>query len=251
MALTSAAGLVALLDDSPQEIKTFALKRLDELVDEFWAEISESLYKIEILHEDEKFTSNKLAALLASKVYYHLGEYDDSLHFALCAEDLFDIDSKSEFIETIIAKCIDKYTFLRVEQEAADSTNTTQVSTTPGGLSWSSPNSVTYKRLEHVVSKMFERCFDHRQFKQALGIAIETRRMDMFEKAIQLADDRECMLRYAFRVVLTLVDSVRLRNRFLRILVDIFTSRATATDSVSICQCLVLMDDAQAAADAL
>ncbi|KAA3680088.1 26S proteasome regulatory subunit N2 [Paragonimus westermani] len=66
-----------------------------------------------------------------------------------------------------------------------------------------------------------------------------------------MAEDREGMLRYAFRVVLTLIDSVRLRNRLLRILVSVFMSRPSATDSINVCQCLVLIDDPQATADIL
>ncbi|VDP47279.1 unnamed protein product [Echinostoma caproni] len=177
MALTSAAGLVSLLDDKGTDVKAFALKRLNELVDQFWAEISESVNKIEILHEDSTFPHNKLAALLASKVYYHLAEYEDALHFALCAEELFDTNASSEFVETIISKCIDKYTELRVAQDlAADGlTGTLSRQDSTGDRTWAA-NSATYKRLELVVDKMFDRCFEHKQYKQALGIAIETRR---------------------------------------------------------------------------
>ncbi|KAF7255063.1 hypothetical protein EG68_08039 [Paragonimus skrjabini miyazakii] len=251
MALTSAAGLVSLLDDKGPDVKAFALKRLDDLVDEFWAEISESVNKIEILHEDVNFGHNKLAAILASKVYYHLAEYEDALHFALCAEELFDLSSQSEFVETIISKCIDKYTELRIAQDHAlecGSSISRQDST--GDRTWA-PNTSTYKRLEHVVNRMFDRCFEHKQYRQALGIAIETRRLDIFEKALTMAEDREGMLRYAFRVVLTLIDSVLLRNRLLRILVSVFMSRPSATDSINVCQCLVLIDDPQATADIL
>lgn len=92
---------------------------------------------------------------------------------------------------------------------------------------------------------MFNKCFHHKQFKQALGIAIETRREDIFEKAITLADDRDDMLRYALKTVLTLVDSVKLRNRLLGILVQIYSKNPTPADSVHICQCLVLMDNAK------
>lgn len=115
MALTSAAGLVSLLDDKGSDVKVkstylfhlfsfqaFALKRLYDMVDEFWAEISEAVMKIEILHEDSNFEYNKLAALLVSKVYYHLAVYDDALHYALCAEELFDLNANTEFVETII-----------------------------------------------------------------------------------------------------------------------------------------------------
>ena len=42
-------------------------------------------------------------------------------------------------------------------------------------------------RLEAVVNQMFERCFHDRQYTQAVGIAIETRRLDVLERAITSA----------------------------------------------------------------
>lgn len=45
------------------------------------------------------------AALLASKVYYYLGEYDEALSFALGAGPAFEAESRvfgsEEFVETI------------------------------------------------------------------------------------------------------------------------------------------------------
>jgi hypothetical protein len=46
---------------------------LNRVVPDFWAEISESLPDIESLFEDEEFPQRRLAALVASKVYYYLG----------------------------------------------------------------------------------------------------------------------------------------------------------------------------------
>lgn len=60
----------------------------------------------EVLYEDEQFSERQLAALVASKVYYHLGEYDESMIFALGAGELFDITAKSEYVETIICSYI-------------------------------------------------------------------------------------------------------------------------------------------------
>ena len=74
-------------------------------------------------------------------------------------------------------------------------------------------------------------------------ISISFIREDIFEQAIVLAEDRDDMLRYALKVVLTLVDSVKLRNRLLNILVRIYSKNPTPSDSVHICQCLVLMDN--------
>lgn len=63
----------------------------------------------EALYEDESFPERKLAALVLSKVYFHLQAYDESMFFALAAGDLFKLDSPGEFEETIISKCVDHY----------------------------------------------------------------------------------------------------------------------------------------------
>ncbi|CAF4899400.1 unnamed protein product, partial [Rotaria socialis] len=43
------------------------------------------------------------------------------------------------------------------------------------------------QRLEDIVNRMFQRCFDDKKYKQAIGIALETRRIDIFEKAVKEA----------------------------------------------------------------
>ena len=48
-------------------------------------------------------------------------EYNDALRLALCAGQYLDISTKSEYVDTIIAKCIDEYKTQRTLQES-DST---------------------------------------------------------------------------------------------------------------------------------
>ena len=43
------AGILSLLKESEDEIKIFALKKLDQLVDVFWAEIAESISAMYVL----------------------------------------------------------------------------------------------------------------------------------------------------------------------------------------------------------
>ncbi|RKO87811.1 hypothetical protein BDK51DRAFT_28293, partial [Blyttiomyces helicus] len=147
--LTSAAGIISMLDEPQEDLKVYALQKLDGIVDQFWAEISDAVTKIEVLHEDEKFKYRELAALVASKVYYHLGEFDESLVFALGAAKLFDANAKTEYVETIIAKCIDKYIALRIEKHEK-------------------PNDAIQidPRLEDVVQRMFARCYADAEYKQ-------------------------------------------------------------------------------------
>ena len=48
------------------------------------------------------------AALLASKVYYYLGEYEEALSFALGAGNAFEAESRApgtaEYVETVVCK---------------------------------------------------------------------------------------------------------------------------------------------------
>jgi len=229
--LTSAGGILALLKDQNQEeqlkvqLTQFALKKLDLVVDEFWAEISDSIQTIEVVSEDDIYPAEvrQQAALVASKVYYHLGSYEDSLQYALGADKLFDIsDTRSQYVETIIAKCIDSYTAKRTAgEENID------------------------KRLETIVDRMFDRCFQHGQYRQALGIAIETRRLDVFERAVSRdQSDREVcdMLSYAFRVVMSLIQKRDYRCELLKTLVRLYRGLQTP-DYVQMCQCLIFLEE--------
>lgn len=56
----------------------------------------------EELSENPQFTEHNLASIVASKVFYHLEELDDSLKYALSAGELFDIGTQSEYTETLI-----------------------------------------------------------------------------------------------------------------------------------------------------
>ncbi|BES91657.1 unnamed protein product [Nesidiocoris tenuis] len=233
MNITSAAGIISLLEEPMPELKQFALLKLNVIVDEFWPEVSEAIEKIEVLHEDKNFVQHELAALVASKVYYHLGSFGDSLTYALGAGSLFDVNSRSEYVDTIIAKCIDHYTQLRV-RNLEDPNNAEMIDS----------------RLEGIVNRMFQRCLEEGQYKQALGIALETRRMDIFQRAIMMSEDKSAMLLYAFQVSMALLQNRGFRNEVLRCLVNLYKG-LDVPDYVNMVQCLIFLDDALAIAEIL
>jgi hypothetical protein len=68
LAASSAAGLLTMLDDESDELKQYALKKLDGVIADYWFEISPSLASLEALYEDEEFKDRELAALVTSKV---------------------------------------------------------------------------------------------------------------------------------------------------------------------------------------
>ena len=52
-------------------------------------------------------------AAIASRCFYHLQSYSDSLKLALSAGKYVDITQKSEYIDTLLANCIDEYVLSR------------------------------------------------------------------------------------------------------------------------------------------
>lgn len=186
-----------------------------------------------MLHEDKGFAHNHLAGLVASKVFYHLGSFEDALTYALGAGDLFDVNARTEYVETIIAKCIDFYIQQRIALIDA-----------PNDAKPIDP------RLEGIVNKMIQRCLDDGQYRQALGIALETRRMDIFEAAISRSEDINAMLAYAFQVTMSLIQNRAFRNTVLRCLVKLYRSLAVP-DYVNMVQCLIFLEDPLAVAEIL
>jgi len=115
----------------------------------------------------------------------------------LSAGDLFDVNAKNEYVETLLgkyvirfscidlyrnrttffsldcayaAKCIDEYISIQVKLDESK-----QLSEDEAKLSG---------RVESIVNRMFARCFSDGEYKQALGIALEARRLDMVEQSI-------------------------------------------------------------------
>lgn len=164
-------------------IQVRALHKIYQIIDVHWAEICESLPLIEGLSEDDSFPAHDLAAAIASKCFYHLQEYNDALRLALSAGKYFDVSTKNEYIETMLSHCIDQYKSLRVQllkdRDAAAPID---------------------PRMETIIEQMFQRCYRDLCFEQALGVALDTHRIDKVEEVIAEAvkAEKEHILGYAF-----------------------------------------------------
>lgn len=73
----------------------------------------------------------------------------------------FDIAEDNQYVLTLVHKCIDLYTAKRYQMMEKKE----QVFIDP--------------KMEAVVNRKFDQCFIEGKFKQAIGIALETRRADM------------------------------------------------------------------------
>mmetsp|Transcript_32100 Transcript_32100/g.43961 ORF Transcript_32100/g.43961 Transcript_32100/m.43961 type:complete len:985 (-) Transcript_32100:98-3052(-) len=231
--VSSAKGFLSLLDEPGDELRLFSLKALGSLVHNYWADIAESLPKIVALTTDPKFPHQQEAYLLASKVYYHLNNMEDSLKCALGAGNLIDVTAsgQDEFLLTLIKHSIDTYVRLRHEQVEAESKKAEIIPID--------------RRLEEIVLSMFEKCFRDGEYKQVLGIALECRRMDKVRQAITSSENVGEMLEYCFRVALRVVKNLDFRKMVLRELVDLY-NELEEKDYFQVTQILILLDDASA-----
>lgn len=226
---SAASGLISLLEEDDNELRTHALKRLHQVVDQHWAEVAAVVPLIEELSEDDAFPARELAAAVASKCFFHLEEYSDALRLALGAGEYFDVSSKTEYVSTMVSKCIDQYTAQRT-------------ATVGGGGAYEATSEEMDPRMEGIVERMFERCYADGEFTQAMGIALEAHRLDKVEETIQQATDKPALLKYTFGVCQTLVTSRQTRLKVLAILVAMHRL-VPEPDHVAVCKCLQFLGE--------
>ncbi|DAZ93893.1 TPA: hypothetical protein N0F65_004740 [Lagenidium giganteum] len=219
----SAAGVLALLEEDDHALKAHALQKLHQVVDHHWAEIADAIPLIESLSDDDSFAHRDLAASVASKCFFHLEEYEDALRLALGAGKYFDITASSQYTDTIIATCIDEYVAIRSKEDVEAEKNLDP-------------------RMTAVVERMFERCYTSGEFKQALGIALEARRLDQVEECIKRSADVGAMLAYCFDICRTVVSNRDFRHKVYEVMVSIYRSRSIQ-DHSNLCQCLQMLDN--------
>nr|BCT87209.1 putative subunit of 26S proteasome [Ogataea minuta] len=229
-AVTSAAPYLSLLEEHDPSLKSYALKSLNELVDQLWAEIANNISDIEQLYEDEKFANRQLAALLASKVYYNLGDYESSVKYSLLSGTEFNISEGTEFAETIVSKCIDLY--IKLSQSK-----------------FSDPSVVIDSQLTAIFEHMLSKCVMEGEYKLALGISLESYRedivQDIIRQLLQEGKNEEVVMNlisYMLTCCTSVTDNIQFRSKLLNSLVRILLSLKTP-DYFVITKIIVQLND--------
>ncbi|KAL5221940.1 hypothetical protein ABZP36_026653 [Zizania latifolia] len=223
--VSSASGLLAMLQEPAAELKLHALANLNSLVHVFWPEISTSVPAIESLYEDEEFDQRQLAALVVSKVFYYLGELNDSLSYALGAGPLFDVSDDSDYAHTLLAKALDEYASIRSRS-----------------LKATGEEEMMDPRLEAIVERMLDKCILDGKYQQAMGMSVECMRLDKLEQAISRCDNLNGALSYCINLSHQYVSHREYRCEILRCLVKIYQTLPNP-DFLSICQCLMFLGE--------
>lgn len=238
MSTATAAPLLALLKEDDNTIKSYALNSINGVVDELWSEISNGITEIEALYDDGAFPDRLMAALIASKVYYNLGEYESAVKFALSAEDTFDIDEKSQYVETIVSHSIEMYIEKSAEIYEANDSSVDKID----------------PKLKTIFERMIQKCVDATEYKLGLGISLEAFRLDLVKEILvsRIDSDSESnalkLVNYVLTATTTIINNSKFRETILKSLFDILTSMKLP-DYFTISKVVVNLNDAKLAVE--
>ncbi|XP_665972.1 PSMD1 protein [Cryptosporidium hominis TU502] len=246
--LSSVSGYALLLDDDSVELKEYALRELNTVVDGHWYEMAEYLGSIESCFEDEMFPNREQAALLASKIYFHMEDYDEALRYLLSSYRLFDPLENSSFSESMVVKCIDE--FIKVCKTHYNNINNNSDSDTYTDTNINELD----PRLEEIVSDLISRSTSNGKFLNAMGIVLEARRSDLLIKILkqvleiinienlgQFCDQCLNLIRY--------LDSNDFRVKSYKILIKLIEDKAECIEDSpclrTYCECLCEIEDSE------
>lgn len=123
--------------------------------------------------------------------------------------DKFNLNDRSEYVETLVHKCIDKY----IEKRVAI-------------FDRKEEGVIIDAKMEGVINRMFDRCYEDNQFNQAIGVALESRRLDKVREAIEKSNDIEEKLSYTFTIAQNIVrGNKQFRTDILRLLLLIYENK--------------------------
>lgn len=236
MALVSAAPYIALLSEQDLTLKSYALSSLNDSVDQLWAEIANNLNELEEVYEDPQFEKRNLAALVISKVYYNLGDFEALVKYGLRAEKEFDLEEKSQYIETIVSQCINIYSSearIRYLGESSEPIN---------------------PQLVAVFEKMVQKCVAANEIKLALGIALDSFRLDIVKQIIadEVAKDEEsgsALINYVLVCSNSVISNATFRSDVLNTLIDALLSLKDNQDYFTVFKIIVQLNDAKLAVE--
>lgn len=222
-----ANGIISLLEEKDSQLQVAALELLLKVVDQFWSEIADSVPFIESLFEDPGFPNTELAAAVASKCYFHLEEYEEALRLAMGAGKYFDLNEESQYVHTLIATCVDGY-IVKMKQDRSNMD----------------------PRMEEIVEKMYQKCYEDGELEQALGVALESHCLEKVKQVFAKAKDLMKILSFCFKVCRNITMDREFRFIVLGEMVKMYESMEQS-DYLNTCQCLQMLNKHEQVANTL
>ncbi|KAJ1921097.1 proteasome regulatory particle base subunit [Mycoemilia scoparia] len=183
---------------------------------------AETLSELEALaYSEDSSKTTQLAALVASKVHFHCNDSHSALTLALKAGDMFDLDERSDYTQTVISAAIDQYIELRKDAD----------------INSASDDSNPYK---DIVERLVKQSIGNKQsHEKIIGIALESKRLDILESVLAVGDS-SVLLPYMQSKCLNFVKSHSFRTEIFKLIYKAQKSAKVSPDSII--QCLVKLD---------
>lgn len=105
-------------------------------------------------------------------------------------------------------------------------------------------------RLEALINRIFERNLANKEIRYVIGLSLDTRRIDMLERAVLISDDQATILAETIAKVFESQLDRRFRSQALDAIFRLF-AQMKEPDFVSMCQCLIKLEKPEDVADIL
>ena len=236
--VATASGWIALLQEEDPALKSHALKKLLECVDNLWHEVAESLPDLETISEDFDLPlpMRQTAAAVASRVFFHLEEPSQALRLALEAgEQHFDIQNRTPYVESLITAALDAYIQERrkllQQQEENDGTSTT---TTTATTTTANEIGISLDQLQGMVYRLLDTCCEEGRCDHALGIALEAQETSKLRDILMSSGPDDSLLKYALDASINVVSSKSFRQEALAVIAECLSNQTEARKMASV-----------------
>ena len=219
-AVATASGWIALLQEQDPALKSHALNKLLDCVDNLWHEVAESLPDLETIAEDFDLPlpMRQTAAAVASRVFFHLDEPSQALRLALEAgEHHFDIQNRTPYVESLITAALDAYIQERRKLKDEDDSKLSSAANEIG---------ISLDQLQGMVYRLLDTCCEEGRCDHALGIALEAQETSKLKDILLSSGPDDELLKYALDASINVVSSKSFRQEALTVIAECLSSQA-------------------------
>ncbi|KAL7580828.1 hypothetical protein ACA910_001104 [Epithemia clementina (nom. ined.)] len=251
----TASGWIALLQEDDVALRRLALEKLLECVDVLWSEVAEALPDLEAMAEDDVVAGQpldlaRLAAAVASRVFFHLQEPTQALRLALAAgpqyfnpisitDDAASAQSSpasAAYVQRLVAAALDAYVAAAAaaaaeedggsDPNAMDETTTTTATTMAAAekaqqqQQQQQQQQLPQDQLQAMVDRLLETSCQAGNHAHALGMALEARQVHKVKYIVEQSGYDLKLLQHAIYLATNVVSSKSFRNETLQVIAE-------------------------------
>ncbi|ELP93673.1 26S proteasome non-ATPase regulatory subunit, putative, partial [Entamoeba invadens IP1] len=178
-----------------------ALHEIESTISTTWAEITEELPRLVEISETSDSQLQSIANFVVSKAYFYIGEYDSAVTYALRSGEYFHFTGNTDYANKMITHSIEMYITLKHTRKSI-------------------PN-----ELESVINTFFEEGIAANELYITIGIALDAQRVDVIKRVLEVASDKESLLKYLRRIMSDLEVNNTMKGSLMEVMSDCLLSQ--------------------------